>query len=613
MGSTNWVRGWIEAGLWAIIWSAVLARMAVRDAKVLGAGTEVLLSRLLLLHGLYLKYTLCAISMCRIMQFIVAVGCQECVTALRKKVGRHIQYLQLGTEKSTPADRFVIAADKTLCYNNVHLLGLLQRVFKNMKKTFSYLVLAAAMTACGGGSNSSNIELTKTQTMYGFDASGVPYAATVDLQNGSYKYSQIATTTGLSSGGAELKITSQTDNPNVYKVYNHGQHFLAMDTSQTSLLATTKSSESALAEPAFFATQPLVNFSQISGSYYQTQYGPLGIRLNVTSSGTVTADCKNFALAEGDGEMSITYDPCAAISIINTRLEPVYAPYWKLTYEIRFQDLAAYSVNTSTLLFANGAAGRVAYFGENSTEFCYDNGVCTAHNNVSTIWQEAQNFASPANYGGEWIFNRQAGASALINLDASGMGTTSAGLALAATFSKEVKNIEPTRNALDIVAYLNSITSINNSLATTGSTVTNIYGRSVIKSFGGNIASEKSLANSSALFDRVALQTKTFTLLSKGTSGPYVVPFLIDEFDRISKYEVFVESVPPNSTAASSSVLLSDSIDYAFDRPSATITLRSPIPVFDSDLKSMRLTVKAYLTPLGISANPVAWGIRIQK
>jgi hypothetical protein len=480
-----------------------------------------------------------------------------------------------------------------------------------MKKIFSYLLFTVVITACGG-SGDSETALTKTQTIYGFNAAGKSYAATVDVQNGVYEYGSIDTATGLTGSAVALKITPQTDNSMVYRVYDHGQHFLAMDTSQTALLATTKSSDSAIAEPTLFATQPLINFSEISGSYYQTQYGPFWIRLNVTSSGNVSVDCKNFAAIQGAGEASITYDPCTTITVSNARLEPQFSPYWRLTYEIRYEDLTAYSVDTSTVLFAKGANGRVAYIGESSNKLCYDNGVCEVSNHASTVWQEAQNFTAPANYSGDWLFNRQGATSSLINLKASGSGTISSGLALTATFSKELANIDPTRNSLDIASYLKTSSTVSDLLVTTTDTVAGIYGHSAIKSLGGNTVVEKSLINNSAMFDRAALQTKTFTLIANGTSGPYVVPFAPDEASRLAKYDVFVVSTQPNGTSAASSVLLAESIDYSFDQLSGAIVLRSPLPVLDSNKRSLRLEVQAYLTSVGTTASPIAWGVRIR-
>jgi hypothetical protein len=481
-----------------------------------------------------------------------------------------------------------------------------------MKKILSSLGLAALMAGCGGGSGDSEVSSAKSQTMYGFDANGAAYAAVVDLRSSSYEYSQISTDTGKSNGSVLLKMASQADNPNVYKVYDHGQHLLAMDISQTILLATTKVSSSATAEPTVYAAQPLINFSEISGNYYQTQWGPFGIRLNVTSSGTVSVDCKNFGVTQVTGEVSNTYDSCTTISVSNARLEPLSSPYWKLTYEIKYKDLTAYSVNTSTVLFAKGSTGRVAYIGENSTKFCYDNGICSIHNHGSTIWQETQNFISPANYSGDWLFNRQGATSSSINLSASGTGVTSSGLAVSATFSKELTNIDPTRNALDVSSYLNTISPVSNPLVTTGAIATNIYGRSELKSLGGNISTERSLINNSALFDKVALETKTFTLMPNGGSGPYVVPFTPDEVKRLAKYDVFIESAQANSIVAASSVLLAESVGYSFDPLSGAIMLRSPLPVFDDNKRSLRLVVKAHLTPVGITASPIAWGVRIR-
>jgi hypothetical protein len=481
-----------------------------------------------------------------------------------------------------------------------------------MKKILFSLVFTAVMTGCGGGSSGTDSGLTKNLTLYGFDAKGAAYTANLDFRSGSYEYSQFSTGTGRTSNSGSFKITPQNDNSSVYEVYDHGQHLLAMDVDKTALLATTKRPGFATAEPALFATKPLTNFSEITGSYYQTQSGPFWIRLNVAVNGAVSVDCKSFAAIQASGEMSDSYDPCTTISVSNARLEPLSSPYWKLSYEIKYNELAAYGIYTSTVLFAKGATGRVAYFGENSSKFCYGNGVCDVLNDIGSVWQETQNFSSPANYSGGWLFNRQGASSSLINLEASGLGATSSGLSITATFSKELTNIDPTRNALDIASYLNTTSTLSNPLATTNVTVGSMYGRSQLKSLGGNISIERSLVNGSAIFDKVALEAKTFTLPSNGGTGPYVVPFGNDEVSRLAKYDVFIESAQPNSAAATSSMLLTESIDYSFDQMSGTIVLRSSIPIFDSERRALRLTVKAYLAPAGMTANPLAWGVRIR-
>ncbi len=481
-----------------------------------------------------------------------------------------------------------------------------------MNKFLLNLVFVAVTTGCGGGSVGSNTGLTEKQTLYGFDVKGAAYTATLDFRSGSYEYSQFSTDTGRLSSSVLFKITPQSDNPNVYAVYDHGQHLLAMDVDKTTLLATTKMPGSATTEPAVFVTQPLTNFSEITGNYYQTQSGPFWIRLNVTNSGAVSVDCKSFVAIQASSDVSATYDPCTNISVSNARLEPLSSPYWKLTYEIKDKELAFYSIYTSTVLFAKGATGRVAYFGENTSKFCYEIGMCNVLNNVSTVWQETQNFTSSANYSGEWLFNRQGSTSALMNLNAEGLGATSAGLSITATFSKEIANIDTTRDALFITSYFNANSTSSNLLTTTNAVTTNIYGRSKLKSLGGNVVIEQSSINGSALFDKAALETKTFTLPSIGMSGPYVVLFANSEVNRLAKYDVYLESVQPNSSAVTSSMLLTESVDYLFDQMSGTITLASPIPIFDSEKRVLRLTVKAYLTPAGIPANPVAWGVRVR-
>jgi hypothetical protein len=485
-----------------------------------------------------------------------------------------------------------------------------------MKKTIFYLFLAFVMAACGVGLNNSSSTFSNGASLYGFNAEGVPFVATVNSQSAIYEYRKVNTTTGETSAAVQLKIDAVPGELNVYKVYDHGDHFLALDSSQKTLLASTRTSDTAQLEPTLFALQPLVNFRDIAGSYYIRSYGPFWYRLNVLADGSFNIDCKSFSAIEILADMPFAFDACEGITFSQVSLQALSAPYWRLDFQYNLSGIDGYFTQSTTLLFANSASGRVAYTGTSTSGSCPFGGSapCSLTNdNGASIWQESQNFNTSVTYGGTWLFNRQGGDSSQLSLNDAGTGTTASGLTAFGHFSSALANIDQTRNIYHVNSFSTTVTSFIDTASMPNSVTALIpYGRSSLRGLGGNTAVETSTINEDALFRRVLLETKTFTIIPNGTSGPFSISASPSEAARIRSIELSVDTYDLSGSMVMTSNPLSSGYDYWFDIFNRQVTLRSPISFVDSQGRQVRLSVKAVLTPVGIKADPVSWGVRIR-
>jgi hypothetical protein len=485
-----------------------------------------------------------------------------------------------------------------------------------MKKLLTTFLLLATMVACGGGGGVPNIASQNTGPMYGFNAKGSAYVASVDLQKGTYKYSQVNTLTGELSGHVSAALTPSATSPSIYSIYGHGQHTLAVDASQTTVLASTQSGQDALPEPAMFATKPLTSYADIAGTYYFGNV-PYWYRLNISSNGAASIDCKGFTVVEQAVDTVYSYNACANFLSSNVRLEPLSEPYWKITALITNKDGANGTVSfeiTSSILFAKSANERTAYLGAGSSTVCFSGNCSTNANNSVLAWQESQNYASPPTWPGTWAFNRQGGSGTVLALDATGTGITSSGRNVTSTIPVSTNNVDSSLLGRDLVSYATRTEVMSNPTETKTITVTEVLGYATLRRGGGNLAVQQSFdsINNNALFDKIPLKTKTITLPGGGVSGPYYLP---ENIGNIEVEEVSIEVYNASGPEVYKTTPLKRYVDYDAYISSvgaSSIALGAVLPAFDDQLHPVRLVVKYGLVPVGMTTSPTSWGIRIK-
>jgi hypothetical protein len=487
-----------------------------------------------------------------------------------------------------------------------------------MKKLLSTILLVATIVACGGGGGSAPDKAPQNSgPMYGFDAKGSAYVASMDLQKSTYKYSQVNTLTGELSGDVSAALTPSATSPGIYSIYGHRQHTLAVDASQTTVLASTQSGQDALPEPAMFTTKPLTSLADIAGSYYLGE-GPFWYKLNISPSGSASIDCKDFTLVESVEDMVYRYNACENFVSSNVRLELQSAPYWKITSSIATKDGANGTISfeiTSSILFATSASGRVAYLGAGSSTVCFS-GNCSSNTNSSVLaWQESQNYASPATWPGTWAFNRQGGSGTVLAVGATGTGTTSSGRNVTSTIPVTTNNLDSSLLGRDLVSYSTRTEVMSSPTETKTITVTEVLGYATLRRRGGNLAVQQSFdsVNNNALFDKIPLKIKTVNLAGSGVSGPYDFPEEL--FDSVDVMDVSIEAYNASSSEVYTTIPLKRQVDYStYSSSAATISidLRTPLPSFDDQRHPLRLVVKYGLVPVGMTTSPTSWGIRFK-
>jgi hypothetical protein len=493
---------------------------------------------------------------------------------------------------------------------------------KSMKRITSAFLLITALVACGGGSGTGSSEsaVIGAQPIYGFAANGTPYVAKFDLQQGTYSYATLNPETGESFAVTTATLEPTSD-PSIKSISGHNQHILAIDRDQSTVLASTRSSVSALPEPTLFVVKPLTKIADIAGTYYLYQNRPFWFRINITGSGTATLDCKSFKLIYDLLPSQYEDDACEGFISGSASVRQLSPPFWELKYQIKasygtIEDLLE---STSIAVFSNTSKGKVAYLGAGFGKSC-SNSYCFSHGPMqnTTLLKESQTFSATPTWDGNWAFNRQGGAGALMSLSADGLGKLASGRGVKLTKQTLTNNLDASLMPVDIVSF-NTITVTIPTLDGTTTTIANdIYGVSDLDNIGSNLAIvdryKPSSLNKNAFFDRVplTLSDKVFSLVPNNTSGPYSIDLGVEDQKRIARIDVFLDTLGLDGTTVDSSTLLSENIDYAFEPFSGRFVFRLPIPSTDINGRQMRLSIKPYLVPIGTPVNPSAWGIRVR-
>jgi hypothetical protein len=499
-----------------------------------------------------------------------------------------------------------------------------------MKKLFSGFALIAALVACGGG-NDSGQSLLNNQTIYGFDAKGMPYSATINAKNNSYRYSKFDPVTGVTTTDTSVALIPSAANPSIYSISGHDQHTLAVDASQLTVLASTKSSVEALPEPTVFAAQPLTSFADIAGSYYLYSNLPYWYRINIASNGTITLDCKSFVYTESLEGSTLSLDFCEDFVAGSASIQPLTSPFWKITYSFMGNDVVNGNFtfeHTATMMFAKTATGRIAYRGAISAGSCSPASASCNPEFFNTLkaYQEAKNYAAPIAWPGTWAFNRQGGSSTVLSLRTTGTGTTSSGLNVASTlpftlgnpdFQSVIEiNMDKSLLGLNLTSYSTHTSIVNNLTGAIMVSGSDSDGQSHLNNFGGQLATADTRGigslNSSAIFEKIPLETKKIYIPATGVSGPYTLT-IPEELTRVdSSMEVSIEVYNPNGPEVYSSTPITEGQDFFFNPFLGTIVFRAPVPSIDDQVRPVRITVKYALAPLGMTNRPDSWGVRVK-
>lgn len=492
-----------------------------------------------------------------------------------------------------------------------------------MKKITSAFLLITALVACGGsGSGSPESTTIGSQPIYGFAANGTPYVAKFDLQQGIYSYATLNPETGETSAVTTATLEPTAD-PSIKNISGHNQHTLAIDQDQNTILASTRSSVSALPEPTLFAAKPLTNVADIAGTYYFFNV-PFWQSINIATDGTATLTCKSFKMIENAEPEALPYDACKDFTSSTASLKQLSPPFWELKYQIR-EDWGGQEHTRKeerVVIFSKTHSGLIAYLGLGATQFC-NGSTCQEKQAIDGFYtmKETQNFNTAPTWSGDWIFNRQGGTSAVLKLNTDNSGSTSSGRL--AKFDPPISrsNVDSSSYDASVSSFTTKTIVASSEKGTSTVPVSDMHGRSSLSNRGGDLVSEfaNQGINTSALFDKVAIdqRTITFTFQPIGNAGPYSISSGDTDLSGLIDFEMFSVSVLPNGIFDESTRVLISKADYSLETFSGQVLFKSPMPSKDANGRSLALELRVYVRKnQGPGVNPftsrLAWGVRVR-